>query len=178
MRIYTSFFDNWKSLKPHHIVIVAVTERRPVGFSDMPILASLAPNEACKLADLDRQIKTYWKEVLAKCDPKSVYSLLRVISMRNNNADIALCEFSRPSEYNYRRQIALWLEKNLAIKVTEYPVLINPDNAKIEEHETKEELYQKEMKRELTLGQKCGMDNPFPRSNWLPTGLLDNSKNK
>ena len=176
MRIYTSFFDNWKALKPRHIVIVAVTERKPVGFSDMTVLTSLAPNEVCRHADPERQMKTYWKEVLDKCDPKTVYNLLRCISKRNDDADVALCEFSRPSEHNFRRQIALWLEKHLYIKVDEYPIVPISEVSQIKEHETDEEMQMKEMKREFTLGRIFVPDNPIPRNNWLPSCVLDKSK--
>ncbi|MBR6978918.1 MAG: hypothetical protein IKH88_03695 [Prevotella sp.] len=136
MKIYTSYFDNWKALVAHKVIIVSVTIRRPWGFTDMPVLSSLAPNMVCKNAPPNKFLETYRKEVLGKSNPYMVYETLKTISVTNNNADIALCDFSKPSNYNYRRQIALWMQQYLDIRIEEFPIQPNPTDFKINEKKT------------------------------------------
>ena len=136
MRIYTSYFDNWKALVANKVVVVSVTRKRPWGFNDMPVLFSLAPNMACKNAPPNKFLETYRKEVLEKSNPFMVYETLKTISANNDNADIALCDFYKPSNSNYRRQIASWLEQHLAIRIEEFPIQPNPSDFKIKEKRT------------------------------------------
>ena len=136
MKIYTSYFDNWKALVAHKVIIVSVTIRRPWGFTDMPVLSSLAPNMVCKNAPPNKFLETYRKEVLGKSNPYMVYETLKTISVTNDNADIALCDFSKPSNYNYRRQIALWMQQYLDIRIEEFPIQPNSTDFKINEKKT------------------------------------------
>ncbi len=136
MKIYTSYFDNWKALVAKKVLVVSVTNRRPWGFTDMPVLSSLAPNLACRNAPPNKFLETYRKEVLGKSNPYMVYETLKTISITNDNADIALCDFHKPSNFNYRRQIAMWLEQHLAIRVEEFPQQPTPTDVKINEKRT------------------------------------------
>jgi len=119
MRIYTSFFANWRVFKALNLVMVSVARTRPRGFNEMPVLLSLAPNEACEKAPQAKFAETYWREVLLKTDARMLYSMLQAISQANDNADIVLCDYAPPSEHNHRRLIAAWLQQQLAIKVEE-----------------------------------------------------------
>ena len=132
MRIFTSFFDNWRVFKPLNIVMVSVAKRRPRGFSDIPVLLSLVPNEVCEKAPQGKFAETYWKEVLMKSDPTALYNMLKTISQANDNADIVLCDFSAPSEHNYRRQIAAWLQYYLHVVVDEFPVIAETKGVKLQ----------------------------------------------
>ena len=136
MKIYTSYFDNWKALVAKKVIVVSITSRKPWGFTDMPVLSSLAPNLACRNAPPNRFLETYRKEVLEKSNPYLVYETLKTISASNDNADIALCDFFKPSNYNYRRQVAIWLEQHLAIHVEEFPVSPPSSDFKIREKRT------------------------------------------
>ena len=162
MKIYTSFFDNWRTLKPLNIVIVSVTNRKPVGFTDMPVLSSLAPNTACKEAPKGKFLETYWREILDKCNPYLIYNFLRIISQRNYDADIALCDFCKPSDFNYRRQIAAWLQNKLQIRIPEFPVCISPEGFKIQEEEDKDDLKMKEEIRQAIIQKQLTENNYQP----------------
>lgn len=168
MKIYTSFFDNWRLLQHLNITPVSVTKRMPAGFSNMVVLSSLAPNEACEAAKKGRFLDTYRQEVLFRSSPYYVYQALRIISVANGNSDIALCDFNRPDNKNYRRQIALWLQKKLFITVDELPDGTKQDDLIIKEQggmgdeEAKKNL-QKAILRDKTRkhgADRIGMDRP------------------
>ena len=151
MKLYTSFFDNWRLLKLLNITAVSVTDSKPIGFSGIVVLSSLAPNNACKVAKKGEIIKTYWQEVLLKSNPYYVYKMLQTVSMANNNSDIALCDFLKPNDHNFRRQIALWLQRKLFIDVPELPDGTQKVDVQIKEEGCKEDLEEKENLRQAII---------------------------
>ena len=112
--------------------MVSVAKRRPRGFSAIPVLLSLVPNEVCEKAPQGKFAETYWREVLMKSDPTALYNMLKTISQANDNADIVLCDFSAPSEHNYRRQIAARLQYYLHVVVDEFPVSAETKGVKLQ----------------------------------------------
>lgn len=167
MEIYTSFFDNWRYMKARRMTVVSVTNRKPMAFSDMPVLTSLAPTIECYNAPQGKFLETYWRTVLFKSNPWSVFKLLRTISMMNDDSDIAICDFNPPSEFNYRRQIAKWLMNANHVRILELDSMAKPEDLKIDEIDTEAA---KEAKRRILLqndlGEKPVSENPFP--DWMP----------
>ena len=100
--------------------------------ADYDKLLSLVPNEVCEKAPQGKFAETYWREVLMKSDPTALYNMLKTISQANDNADIVLCDFSAPSEHNYRRQIAAWLQYYLHVVVDECPVIAETKGVKLQ----------------------------------------------
>ena len=110
--IYTSYFANVRRLSPE-IVPVSIALYSPGWFSGLRY-RKLAPTDYIlrewkSNPDVERYIRLYQSDVLARLSPYSVVCDLMVMS---EGKDVALLCYEKPDTFCHRHLVADWLKRN------------------------------------------------------------------
>ena len=114
MKIYTSYFSNYRNFGDLHPVSIALY--LPKYFKgDKEYL--LAPSK--EILALKDNVDLYTKKFndeLSRIDAKLIFKLLKNFS---SDKDVVLLCYEKPPQFCHRHLVAKWLEKELNIKVEE-----------------------------------------------------------
>lgn len=110
--IYTSYFANVRRLPPE-IVPVSIALYSPRWFSGL-CYRKLAPTvdilrEWKSNPDVERYVRLYQSDILARLSPYSVACDLMIMS---EGKDVALLCYERPGDFCHRHLVADWLKRN------------------------------------------------------------------
>lgn len=117
MKIYTSYFGNYKKLQSANIQMLCVSLGKPK-FVNCPQLKNLCPTGYMLSSSCSHE--TYlelYNKILQKQNAEDV---IRQIESLSNGKDVALCCYEKPSEFCHRHLIAEWLTKNSNLIVEEF----------------------------------------------------------
>lgn len=115
--IYTSYFANLKKLPPN-VVPVSICGKAPDWYNGFQY-KKLAPKygffmEWKRNKDNNFYIEHFNKEVLECTYPeKVILDLYKLIGETNQDKDIALICYEKPSDFCHRHLVADWLNKNM-----------------------------------------------------------------
>lgn len=120
--IYTSYFAKLSKL-PEHITPIAICGKSPEWYNGLEY-KKLAPkwsffSEWKKTHDNDFYIKHFNKEVLLPLDANNIVKELYALAGKNQDEDIVLICYERPSDFCHRHLVADWLS-NHGYPVEEY----------------------------------------------------------
>lgn len=113
--IYTSYFAQLRNL-PENIIPIAICGKSPDWYKGLEY-KKLAPkwsffSEWKKNHDNDYYIKCFDEQVLGKLDVVGVVLDLFNLLNENEDKDIALVCYEKPSDFCHRHLVADWLNKN------------------------------------------------------------------
>lgn len=115
--IYTSYFGNLKRIENP----LAITARPPVWFKG-PNYHKLAPNELLLWDHKNKKINDYeyitlFTKLLDLLSPREIYNEL----IETYGENVTLLCFEKPPQFCHRHIVAIWLQDNLGITVSELP---------------------------------------------------------
>lgn len=109
MKIYTSYFANYKELAKQGIKIIN-TARFPPRWLSAPSLNCVKPSPMLiHIMDPKEYTARYQAEVLADLDYKSVMDEIHSLA---EGGDVALCCYEKPGELCHRHILATWLNEH------------------------------------------------------------------
>ena len=121
MRIYTSYFGNYRKLAAANIKMICVALGRPK-FYNAPQIIEVAPRRYM-LDDkwtYEEYTSMYLNDVLAKVNPQE---LIQTIQQHSEGKDVALCCYEKPGDFCHRHILAKWLTEKTGIEITEFGVV-------------------------------------------------------
>lgn len=120
MRIFTSYFGNYRKLEAAHIKMICVALGKPK-YYNAPQLIQVAPRRYM-LNDKwteEEYTNMYLNDVLANVNPQQ---LLRTLQQLSDGKDIALCCYEKPEDFCHRHILAKWLTEKTGVQITEFGV--------------------------------------------------------
>lgn len=121
MKIYTSYFGNYRKLEAANIKMICVALGKP-RYYDAPQIIEVAPRKYM-LDDkwtYEEYTNMYLNDVLAKVNPQE---LIQTIQRYSDGKDVALCCYEKPSDFCHRHILAKWITNNTGIEVKEFGVV-------------------------------------------------------
>ena len=121
MRIYTSYFGNYRKLAAANVKMICVALGKP-RFYNAPQIIEVAPRRYM-LDDkwtYEEYTNMYLNDVLAKVNPQE---LIQTIQRLSEGKDVALCCYEKPGDFCHRHILAKWLTEKTGIEITEFGVV-------------------------------------------------------
>ena len=117
MRIYTSYFANYRRLNAAGIKIICVAIGRPK-FLQAPQMLNVAPTRYMVSGPCGREeyLKLY-DQILAR---QNAHQVVKQIEMFSGGGDVALCCYEKPGDFCHRHILAKWITDNTGIEVNEF----------------------------------------------------------
>lgn len=109
MKIYTSYFGNWRALKKQNVLLIGVSRYPPTYFDGITLL-ELAPTSNM-LNMPDEQYDKLFAIILAKTNQRKIYNTIKKIANTANVNAVALCCFEKIQEECHRYNVAVWMNQ-------------------------------------------------------------------
>ncbi len=117
MKIYTSYFGNWNSLKKADIVPVSIALFSPKWYEGYRF-HFLAPTRYMVLGDCEREeYVSLYRQILDKYGAEKIVQAVNKVSY---GKDVALLCYEKPGEFCHRHLLADYLNEKLNLGVTEF----------------------------------------------------------
>ena len=116
MKIYTSYFGNVRNVEGAGVKPVGIVAYSP-GWLKLDNYKVLAPRGDMLKLPRSEYVPLF-RKILAGLNPQHVLADLEVLS---DGKDIALMCYEKPPRFCHRQMVAVWLERELGIKVREFP---------------------------------------------------------
>jgi gamma-glutamylcyclotransferase (GGCT)/AIG2-like uncharacterized protein YtfP len=117
MKIYTSYYGNLKKLKEKNVLAIGISLGKPKWFTGMMYQVIAPTYPILQMEDEKIYTELFVKKVLGLVKAKKVYDDLKMLS---SGRDVAILCYEKPEDFCHRHLVAVWLEKNLNITVSEF----------------------------------------------------------
>lgn len=122
MKIYTSYYGNYKELAKHNIHIIGISRGKPKNIYISKKIQELAPRwEMLKMSD--KEYDKHYLKILDNLDPKEI--IKKIITLGDGKS-VALCCYEKPTDKCHRHMVAKWLNKNSEGKVNIIEEFLTP----------------------------------------------------
>lgn len=122
MEIYTSYFDNIKTLEDNNIVPVSICcyPPRDLNLHNYSLFAPSRDILSNCRGSITLYKQRFTREILNMLSKDDVDNFLKELKTNFEGKDIALCCYEKPNEFCHRHLVAEYLNQNFGLHITEY----------------------------------------------------------
>lgn len=108
MKIYTSYFGNWRALKNNNVMMIGISVHPPSHFKGMSMF-NLAPHSNMLNMPSDMYDRMFAKKVLGITNQVKIIQEIELIAKTAGVEAVALCCFEKEQKECHRYNVAEWL---------------------------------------------------------------------
>lgn len=116
MKIYTSYFANWKKLREAGVVMLSIASAPPRWFTGRQLSHAAPKRFPVRESNVAFECR-YREEVLRRINPHLFIDSLEHFGLGH---DVALCCYERPEVFCHRHLLAEWLTEHTGVEIIEF----------------------------------------------------------